>query len=170
MCISEGDKPSLPFHHADVSELACHIQPLTGPLSTGPLFSISSNIWTGLGAALSRRWSKRSRTDPKMESSWLRWQQMREFSPHGLLCSLKLACTCVPAAQHICQPLRAYSYPPCSHLMGRCRIIHDYGGTHILFRLVLHHCTTTSWALVVSITLIVKCCLCNEYIHIRLNT
>lgn len=71
---------------------------------------------------------------------------MREFSPHGLLCSLKLACTCVPAAQHICQPLRAYSYPPCSHLMGRCRIIHDYGGTHILFWSLLHHCTTTSWA------------------------
>lgn len=57
---------------------------------------------------------------------------MREFSPHGLLCSLKLACTCVPAAQHICQPYPGCSYfSPCSRLMGCCPIIHDYRHTHI---------------------------------------
>lgn len=96
---------------------------------------------------------------------------MRGFSPHGLLCSLKLACTCVPAAQHICQPPRAYSYPPCSHLMGRCRIIHDYEGTHILFWSVLHHCTMTSWAAGHERNphyevLFMRC----KYIYIRLNT
>lgn len=61
---------------------------------------------------------------PKWTHHWQ--QQMREFSPHGLPLLIKRACTCVPAALHICQQCSGSPVQP-SH--GRVHSIHEYWHT-----------------------------------------